>query len=74
MVLTMNVHKTDDGFTAEVPTIRGCESWAHDEATAIDKTLDLVAFYLKLEQSHFAMDRLRRQGNTTVYKIIFNKR
>lgn len=74
MTLTMIVTKTDDGFTAEVPTIRGCESWAHDEDTVIDKTLDLVAFYLKLEQSYFAMDKIRKTGNKTHYKIIFNKK
>lgn len=74
MTLTLVVTKTDDGFTGEVPTIKGCESWAHDEPTVIDKTLDLVAFYLKLEQSYFAMDLVRRTGNTTFYKIIFNKK
>ncbi|MCU7489884.1 MAG: hypothetical protein HF300_04845 [Ignavibacteria bacterium] len=74
MTLTMVVTKTDDGFTAEVPTIKGCESWAHDEDTVIDKTLDLVAFYLKLEQSYFAMDKIRRTGNKSFYKIIFNKK
>ncbi|HEX2867637.1 MAG TPA: hypothetical protein VHO03_11380 [Ignavibacteriales bacterium] len=74
MTLTMVVTKTDDGFTGEVPTLNGCESWAHDEATVIDKTLDLVAFYLKLEQSYFAMDKVRKTGNKTFYKIIFNKK
>ncbi|HEX2963509.1 MAG TPA: hypothetical protein VHO43_17045 [Ignavibacteriales bacterium] len=74
MTLTMVVTKTDDGFTAEVPTIKGCESWAHDEDTVIDKTLDLVAFYLKLEQSYFAMDKIRKTGNKSFYKIIFNKK
>ncbi|MGE5680285.1 MAG: type II toxin-antitoxin system HicB family antitoxin [Bacillota bacterium] len=74
MVLTMIVTKTEDGFTAEVPTLKGCESWGHDEDTAIDKTLDMVAFYLKLEQSHFAMDKVRHTGNKTTYKIVFNKR
>lgn len=74
MVLSMIVTKTEDGFTAEVPTLKGCESWGHDEPTAIDKTLDLVAFYLKIDPPHFAMDRMRRNGNITTYKIVFNKR
>ena len=74
MTLTLIVTKTDDGFTAEVPTLKGCESWAHDEDTVIDKVLDLTAFYLKLEQSHFAMDHIRKTGNKTFYKIIFNKK
>ena len=73
MVLSLIVTKTEDGFTAEVPTLRGCECWAHDEETAIDKTLDLAAFYLKLKQSHFALDLSRRTGNKAFYKLIFNK-
>ncbi|MGE5497384.1 MAG: type II toxin-antitoxin system HicB family antitoxin [Syntrophothermus sp.] len=74
MVLTLVVTKTDDGYTAEVPTLKGCESWAHDEDTAIDNTLDMVAFYLKLPQAHFAMERTRRTGNNTYYQIVFNKK
>lgn len=73
MVLTMVVTKTADGFTAEVPSLRGCESWAHDEESVIDKTLDLAAFYLKLPQPYFAIDKYRKNGNKTFYKIIFNK-
>lgn len=74
MTLTMIVTKTDDGFTAEVPSIKGCESWAHDEDTVIDKTLDLVAFYLKLPLPYFAINRIRKENNKTFYKIIFNKK
>jgi predicted RNase H-like HicB family nuclease len=73
MVLTMIVTKTDDGYTGEVPSLKGCESWAHEEDDAIDKTLDLVAFYLKLPLAHFAMDKLRKEKNKTFYKIVFNK-
>ncbi len=73
MVLTLIVTKTDDGFTGEVPSLKGCESWAHEEDVAIDKTLDLVAFYLKLPVAHFAMDKLRKEKNKTFYKIVFNK-
>lgn len=73
MVLTMIVKKTEDGFTAEVPSIKGCETWAHNEEVVIDKILDLVAFYLKLPLAHFAMDLLRKERNKTYYKIVFNK-
>jgi hypothetical protein len=74
MVLTMILTKTDDGFTAEVPSIKGCESWAHDEDTVIDKTLDLVAFYMKLPLPYFAVEKIRREENRTFIKIIFNKK
>lgn len=74
MVLNMVVTKTDDGFTAEVPSIKGCESWAHDEDTVIDKTLDLVAFYMKLDHSNFVMERARKSGNKITYTIVFHKK
>jgi predicted RNase H-like HicB family nuclease len=74
MTLTMIVIKTDDGYTAEVPSIKGCESWAHDEDTVIDKTLDLVAFYLKLPLPYFAINKIRKERNKTYFKIIFNKK
>jgi predicted RNase H-like HicB family nuclease len=73
MVLKLIVTKTEDGFTAEVPSLKGCESWGHDEDGAIDKTLDLAAFYLKLDKPYFAMDRTRKTGNKTFYTIVFNK-
>lgn len=73
MLLNMIVTKTNDGYIAEVPSIKGCESWAHDEDTVIDKTLDLTAYYMKLPQAHFAMEKIRVTGNKTFYKIIFNK-
>jgi predicted RNase H-like HicB family nuclease len=31
MVIDLIITKTNDGYTAEVPSIKGCESWAHDE-------------------------------------------
>jgi len=73
MILSMIVTKTIDGYTAEVPSLKGCESWAHDEETVIDKILDLTAYYLKLPQPHFAIEKIRSSGNKTTYKIIFNK-
>ncbi len=73
MTLNMIVTKTLDGFTAEVPSLKGCESWGPDEDTAIDKTLDLVAYYAKLPQAHFAIELVRNVNGKKTYKIIFNK-
>ncbi|MEI7812702.1 MAG: hypothetical protein WCJ01_09795 [Ignavibacteria bacterium] len=73
MVLSLIVIKTDDGFTAEVPTIKGCECWAHEEAEVIDRALDLVTYYLKLGHSDFVMDMARKSGNKIIYKIVFHK-
>ena len=49
MILDIIVKKTDDGFTAEIPSLRGCESWAHDEETVLDKILEIASFYLKID-------------------------
>jgi predicted RNase H-like HicB family nuclease len=73
MVLDIVVHKTDDGFTAEVPSLKGCETWAHDEDTAIARVVELVAFYLKTDQKLFKIDKARGNRTRTVYKLIFSK-
>ncbi|MFO7445826.1 MAG: hypothetical protein R6W90_05635 [Ignavibacteriaceae bacterium] len=75
MILDIIVHKSDDGFTAEIPTLRGCEVWAHDEDTVLDKIIDLAAYYLKIDEKKdkFKIDKARGSKNKTIYKLVFNK-
>jgi predicted RNase H-like HicB family nuclease len=74
LVLDLNVIKTDDGYTAEVPSIKGCESWSQNEDEAIDKTLELLKFYIKSPpERKIIVDRARREDSLTVYKLIFDK-
>ena len=74
MVIDLIVTKTDDGFTAEVPSIKGCECWAHSEDEVIDKSLELVQFYLKLpDKKKIIVDKARREVNVTIYNLIFDK-
>jgi len=73
MVLDLIVKKTDDGFIAEVPSINGCECWAHDEDTVLEKIFDLTAFYLNLDAKKIKLDRARNEDNSTVYKLVFDK-
>jgi len=74
VVLDLIVIKSDDGFTAEVPSVKGCESWAHKEEDVINKTLELIRFYLKIPGGRkILVDRARKTGNTTVYKLVFEK-
>lgn len=73
MVIDLIITKTNDGYTAEVPSLKGCESWAHDEETAIEKIIELASFYLRLSAKEIKMDRARREGNKTIYKLIFHK-
>jgi len=74
MILDIVIKKTDDGFTAEIPSLKGCECWAHDEDTVINKILDLAAYYLKINSKEkFKVDKARGTKNKSIYKLIFNK-
>jgi predicted RNase H-like HicB family nuclease len=73
MILDILLMETDDGFTAEIPSLKGCESWAHDEESVLDKVLELAAFYLKTDAKKFKIDKARKHKNKTIYKLIFNK-
>ena len=73
MILNLIVHKTDDGYTAEVPTLKGCESWAHDEDTVIKNIIELTAYYLNIESSAFKIDKARGNRTRTVYKLVIDK-
>ena len=44
MVLDLIVTLTDDGVTAEIPSIKGCECWAHEEEEAIEKCVELLRY------------------------------
>lgn len=73
MILDVIINKTDDGFTAEIPSLKGCESWAQDEDSVMDKILEMAAFYLKIDKKKFKLDKARKIKNKSVYKLIFNK-
>lgn len=73
MILDIVMNKTDDGYTAEIPSLKGCESWAHDEDTAMNKVLELASFYLKTDVKKFKVDRARKNKNKIIYKLVFNK-
>jgi predicted RNase H-like HicB family nuclease len=74
MVLDILIEKSDDGFTAEVPSLKGCESWAHDEDTVIDKVVELASFYLKTDRKEFKVDKARSTKNKIIYKLVFDKK
>ncbi len=73
MILDVIVTKSDDGYTAEIPSLKGCESWAHDEDTVLNKIIELASYYLQTNSNKFKLDKARKHSNTTVYKLIFNK-
>jgi predicted RNase H-like HicB family nuclease len=73
MILNVIVKKSDDGYTAEIPTLKGCESWAHDEDTVLDKIIELASFYLKTKTDMFKLDKAKAKSNISVYKLVFDK-
>jgi len=73
MILDIIITKSIDGYTAEIPSLKGCESWAHDEDSAIEKIKELASFYLQVNIKSFKVDKARVKGNKAVYKLVFNK-
>lgn len=73
MILDVLVEKTNDGFTAAIPSLQDCETWAHTEDIAIDNIIDRVSFYLQIEPKLLKLDKARSENNITVYKLVIDK-
>ncbi len=73
MILDVILQKTDDGCIAEIPSLKGCECWAHNEDSALDKIIDLAAYYLKTDKKKFKLDKARGTKTRIVYKLVFYK-
>lgn len=75
MIINLIVTKEDDGYTAVVPSLKDCESWAHSEENVIEKIVELAAFYLNVDNpSEIRIDKARSQQNKSIYKLIFDKK
>lgn len=73
MILDVVVTKTNDGVTAEIPSLRHCECWAHDEESALIKITELAAFYLQTDLEKLKLDKARNSKNKSIYKLVFDK-
>jgi predicted RNase H-like HicB family nuclease len=74
MVIDLVVTIEEDGFSAEVPSLKGCESWAHSEDEAITNAVELTRYYTNLhEEIEIKVDLARKSKLKKVYKLIFNK-
>lgn len=70
----MIVTKEEDGFNAEVPSLKGCERWAHSEDEAILDIVELTKYYVNLnDKTEVKIDLARRSGRKKIYKLIFDK-
>ena len=73
MILDVIVNKSDDGFTAEIPSLKGCESWAHDLDSVLINIVELAAYYLNTEVGKFKLDKARETKTKIIYKLVFDK-
>lgn len=74
MVLDLVVSNTGDGYTANVPSLNGCESWAHEEEDAIENVIELLRFYLSLPtDTEIKVDKARGSKTKVIYKLVFDK-
>jgi predicted RNase H-like HicB family nuclease len=74
LILNIHITKTDDGFDAHVPCIKGCESWAASEDEALERILENVRYYLKLPKTTIVkVDKTKDNFRDKVYKLVFDK-
>ena len=73
MILDIVIEKTNDGFNADAPSLRECDTWAHDEETVINNILERVSYFLRIDQKLFKLDKARRENNFTIYKLVIDK-
>ncbi len=73
MILDIIIEKTNDGYNAEVPSLQDCDTWAHDEDTAISNILERVSYFLMIDQKYLKLDKARRENNMTIYKLVIDK-
>lgn len=73
MILDIIIEKTNDGYNADVPSLQDCDSWAHDEDTALNNILERVSYFLHIDQKKLKLDRARKEDNRTIYKLIIDK-
>jgi len=74
VVLDLVVKFDLDGFTSEIPSLKGCESWASNEEESIANVIELLRFYLNLPvDTDINIDKARRSSKSAVYKLVFDK-
>jgi hypothetical protein len=73
MILDLVIEKTNDGFNADIPSLQDCDTWAHDEETAINNILERVSYFLMIDQKLLKLDKARRESNRTIYKLVIDK-
>lgn len=73
MILDIIIEKTNDGYNADIPSLQDCDTWAHDEETALNNILERVSFFLQVDPKVLKIDKARIEHNNSIYKLIIDK-
>lgn len=71
MHLKIYIRKAIDGYNAEVTSIKGCEVWSPDPDEALEKVIELLAYYLKKDSAFkYKLDCVRKSRDLDIYTIV----
>lgn len=74
MHLKIHIEKGIDGYNSNIPTIKGCETWAKDPDEALDKVIELLQYYLKKDENFkYKLDQSFNSTDKKIYTIVFDK-
>jgi hypothetical protein len=70
MKFVIEIKKELDGYMARVPAIKDCEVWAEEHEVALTKIINLLAYFLKLDQNfYYRLDITKNTKDFVQYTI-----
>ncbi len=70
MKFVIEIKKELDGYSARVPEIKDCEVWAAEHEVALSKIINLLAYFLKLDQNfYYRLDITKNMKDFVSYTI-----
>lgn len=70
MKFVIEIKKEIDGYSARVPSIKDCEVWAEEHEVALNKIINLLAYFLKLEPNfYYRLDITKNTKDFVSYTI-----
>ncbi len=70
MTFHIEIKKNIDGYTASVPSIKGCEVWDKEYEVVLNKIINLLAYYLKFDKDFtYRLDIIQNTKELVSYTI-----
>lgn len=70
MKFVIEIKKELDGYAARVPEIKDCEVWAEEHEVALNKIINLLAYFLKLQPNfYYRLDIITNRKDFVSYTI-----